>query len=739
MIVTSSPTQISDFSQGTNTDSVLLRVSEGSNIEVIASNKSATTSNVTISVRDTLETLLDNSTISPMDISALTIGTTHFLNAIIERDSSRVEKVAVIRLASYNFSAETPPFAAWPSALKTIVDGHTAIIPGGCNIDGTLIDSIQIESVMEQVEIIKAKGLKNVVIVGIGSPMDKDYHQEDEVRNILSKNLDPNVNIVCSHDVAGAGLLARENASILNASILNFAQRTIRSFISAMSKIGLNCPLYLSSNAGHLLPFSEALKFPIRIFSSGATNSIRGAAFLAGDAVGPNGCIVVDIGGTTTDVGYLLNNGYPRLSKSYSDLAGVKMNLEMPSVESMGLGGGSILHMKDEEVVIGPDSVGHDITTKALCFGGGIATATDIAAASGAKIGHAPVSLSLSTISKAKEKIKRMLEIYIDRTKLSPEPCTIILVGGGSILCPDKLDGVDKIVVPEHAGVANAIGAAMARIAGSAEFVIKSTDMRFDIAKAKAMAIEDAVFKGGNPHSVTIIHEEATGVPYSDGATKIRVEVACIADHGRVYKQMVDTIKEDTTDEELFEETKVYEESEMENIHVHDKIDFTSYRPSVNTYGIWDVSLTDLQFLSTGCYILGCGGGGSPEGEFLALSQLLKNGGSVKIRSPESLIAEDMLPPIAAVGTPAVSIERPGGDMVIHALQEMSKELSIEYTAMLATEIGGSNGLQPLKMGSSKHYNLPTVDADLMGKLQLYSKVNKSANSIKDVHFLVLK
>ncbi len=37
---------------------------------------------------------------------------------------------------------------------------------------------------------------------------------------------------------------------------------------------------------------------------------------------------MVDIGGTTTDVGYLLKNGYPRLSKTYTSLAGVKVNLE---------------------------------------------------------------------------------------------------------------------------------------------------------------------------------------------------------------------------------------------------------------------------------------------------------------------------------------------------------------------------------------------------------------------------
>lgn len=692
---------------------------------MVASHKAPTTSNVTLGVRETLQALLDKSAISPENIAALSIGTTHFLNAIIERDSSRVEKVAVIRLASFNFSAGQPTYSVWPTDLKSIVDGHTAIIPGGCNIDGTEIAPIDVSSIQEQISIIKSKGLKNIVIVGIGSPMDKEYHQEETVRDMIRTEFGADFNIVCSRDVAGAGLLARENAAILNASILNFARRTIRAFIGAMSKLGFNCPLYLSSNEGHLLPYSEALQFPIRIFSSGATNSIRGAALLADDQIGQNGCIVVDIGGTTTDVGYLLKNGYPRLAKSYTDLAGVKINLEMPSVESIGLGGGSLVQVREDgKVYVDPESVGHDILTKALCFGGSVATATDIAAASGANIGSSKVDLPEATVSNAKATIKKMLEVVIDRTKFSPEPCTVILVGGGSILCPESLEGVAKIIVPEHAGVANAIGSAMAKISGRAEFVVTSKDTASELAKAKALAIENAVARGGDRNSVTVINEHATGVPYSDGDMNIRVTVACGADHARVHKEMVESFTQNPiAEEEIYEETKTYQTKAKPIIE--EKVNLETYKPSVNSVGIWNISKTDLNFIAIGCYIIGCGGGGSPYGLWLQLNQLLLEGEIITIKSLESLTVDEIVPAVAGVGTPEVSIERPGGDGVLHALQMMSKELGIKYTSMIGSEIGGHNGLQPLEMGCSKHYNLPTVDADLMGLLTSSSKGTK--------------
>ena len=680
---------------------------------------------MTLGVQETLAVLLNKSTVKRADISALAIGTTHFINAIIERDSSRVEKVAVLRLASYNFSSGTPPFADWPASLKRIVHGYSAFIPGGCNIDGQLIADIDEAAVREQAAIIYARGIRNVVIVGIGSPSDTRYNQEERVREIMQPLLPQDVNFVISKDVAGNGLLARENASILNASILNFARRAICSFMAAMKHVGLQCPLYMTSNAGHLLTSTDAMQFPIRIFSSGATNSIRGAAFLVGSDIGNTGCVVVDIGGTTTDVGYLLKNGYPRLSKSFTDLAGVKVNLEMPFVESVGLGGGSILHTTPDtgDVVVGPDSVGHDLLTKALAFGGDVPTATDVVvAAGGTALGTHKVDMSPTLISKAQARMKKLLETCIDRSKNSPDPCTVILVGGGSILCPPSLLGVSKIILPEHAGVANAIGAAMAKISGSAELIVKGVDAEKGIAQAKAQAINNAVAKGGDPSLITILDQEVVGVPYTEDQTRIKVEVALPADHERARKEMQllsDSSDADTV-KELFQETKVHDIVNGDDAE-SDRIDFDSYRPHVTPEGVWMLSEIDLRFLSLGCYILGTGGGGSPYTTYLTLRQYLEEGHTLSIVSVDDLRDDDILPSAGAIGTPAVSIEKPGGDGMMHALQLMSKKLDAKFTHLLAFEIGGGNGLSPLVCGSSKHFNLPTVDGDLMGDVHLLS------------------
>ncbi|PGH17467.1 hypothetical protein AJ79_01067 [Helicocarpus griseus UAMH5409] len=705
---------------GTNTDSVLLDTKITGSKAIISWSKSPTASNVTLGVKKTLRDLLHKAPNNENNIAAVTIGTTHFLNAILEHDASRLEKVAVIRLASYNFSSQTPSFIDWPLALKRLIKGHAAIVPGGCNIDGTRIADIDPMSIAEQAEIISSKSLKNVVIAGIGSPMDTQYQQEDQVRDILRVKLGNDVNIVCSHEIAGSGLLARENAAILNASIINFARRTIRGFMQAMSQLGLQCPLYLTANTGHLLSFPEAIQFPIQIFSSGATNSIRGAAYLAGDALGNDGAVVVDIGGTTTDVGYLLRNGYPRLASSHTEIAGIKVNLEVLQVESIGLGGGSLIHeIKDgSTVLVGPDSVGHEITTKALCFGGGIPTATDVAVSSGASIGTTKPVLSRKIVDQAKSRIKVMLENLVDRVKTSAEPCTVILVGGGAVLCPEHLEGVSKTVVPEFAGVANAIGAAIAQISGKAEKMTDKASVEFAKAEVKAGALADAESRGADISGAVITKEQIVGVPYIDDAKKVSIEVACPANHSRFYssfEKLAATLPS-AEDGPGYEETKTIDNERGSNESEDPVVDVSKYRPTIDSSGKWLLSKTDLQFMSIGCYILGCGGGGSPYSTYLEVANIVEEGKTLAIVDPSSLDADAILVPVAGVGSPAVSDERPGGDMVLNSLQTMEKELGRKHDIIMAVEIGGSNGLQPLIWASSKYYNIPCVDGDMMGR-----------------------
>ena len=247
---------------------------------VLAHHKTPTTPNVTLGIQESVRSVLEKSKLPTEEIASVTVGTTHFINAVVEQDARRLRRVALIRL-SKSFLREVPPFSEFPSGLTSIVKGYVGYVDGGLHIDGSEEAPIVEEQVVERCAEIRELGLSAVVVVGCFSPIDEGFRQEDRVRDIVLREI-PGADVIVSHEVANIGLMERENASILNAAILRYAKRTVKGFRRAMKALNLTCPLFLTQNDGTLLDSAAAANIPIRTFTSGATNSMRGAAYLTG-------------------------------------------------------------------------------------------------------------------------------------------------------------------------------------------------------------------------------------------------------------------------------------------------------------------------------------------------------------------------------------------------------------------------------------------------------------------------
>ena len=304
------------------------------------------------------------------------------------------------------------------------------------------------------------------------------------------------------------------------------APRVLGSFRNALDQLNITAPLYISQNDGTLMSAVLAEKYPVLTFSSGPTNSMRGAASLSG----VSDAIVVDIGGTTTDIGMLVN-GFPRESSIYAELAGIRTNIRMPDVLSIGLGGGSIV-VANGDIRIGPQSVGYRITEQARVFGGDVLTASDIAVAAGyALIGESSRlgDLDKSLVDNGVDLIHTMIEENIDRMKISADPVPLVLVGGGAILVGRDIAGISELLVPEHAAVANAIGASIAQVGGEVDRVYSYEELGRDtaLADAKSLAIEAAVEAGAATGTVEIVEIEEIPLAYIPGhRVRLRVKAA---------------------------------------------------------------------------------------------------------------------------------------------------------------------------------------------------------------------
>ncbi len=265
------------------------------------------------------------------------------------------------------------------------------------------------------------------------------------------------------------------------------------------------------------------MALPVMSFASGATNSMRGAAFLSGlqDAM------VVDVGGTSTDVGQL-RRGFPREANSVVEIGGVRTLFRMPDLLSIGLGGGSIV--TGAPLRVGPASVGYRLTEEALVFGGATLTATDAAVAAGlVQIGDTAkaAAVSRATAQAVLDAAREKLEDAIDRVKTEAGAVTLIAVGGGAFLVPDRLQGVSEVVRVTHGDCANAVGAAIAQVSGETDQVYSEMPREAAIAAATAQAVERAVAAGAERSSLETVDVEDMPLAYLPGnALRVRVRVA---------------------------------------------------------------------------------------------------------------------------------------------------------------------------------------------------------------------
>jgi N-methylhydantoinase A/oxoprolinase/acetone carboxylase beta subunit len=181
-------------------------------------------------------------------------------------------------------------------------------------------------------------------------------------------------------------------------------------------------------------------------------------------------------------------------------------------------------------VALGPDSVGFELSRRALVFGGETPTLTDAAVAAGrAEVGtHMPPARHAALLEAGLEAADAMLADAIDRVKVGRGDRPLVLVGGGSVLVPDRLPGVSEILRPAHHDVANAIGAAIAMASGRWEEVVNDGNNRAAMIDAVAEKARDrAVQAGADPSTVEIVELDEVPLAYLDRpAVRVTVKAA---------------------------------------------------------------------------------------------------------------------------------------------------------------------------------------------------------------------
>ncbi len=129
----------------------------------------------------------------------------------------------------------------------------------------------------------------------------------------------------------------------------------------------------------------------------------------------------------------------------------------------------------------------------------------------------------------------------------------------------------------------------------------------------------------------------------------------------------------------------------------------------------WDVSAADIDRIAIGAGILGTGGGGSSYLGQLKAKAHLSAGLKIEVVLPEDLPDDATVLPLGGIGAPTVSIEKiDEGREGIRLIEAIENVTGTRVDALVADEIGGSNGIAP--MLPAAQLGLPVVDADGMGR-----------------------
>ncbi|KAJ8044384.1 hypothetical protein HOLleu_07117 [Holothuria leucospilota] len=738
---------------GTNTDVVCLH-----GTEVIAYDKVPTTEDVTTGLRTAIQNVLAKLSNDEWSVARVNIGTTHFVNALVQR--CQLVPVSVVRLCG-PATRSLGPFDDFPEDLHELIKAKYFYCNGGYQVDGSLITDVDEKEILAVIKEIKESEIRSVVISGVFSPVNDS--QEKKVQQLFTDHF-PEASVTISSDIGSIGFLERENAAILNESLKPLCHLTVSALSQALTDLQLECPFFLTQNDGTIISSSQALNFPVKTFSCGPTNSMRGACHLSGikDA------IVVDIGGTTTDVGSL-QGGFPRPSSTRVTVGGVDTNFRMPDVLSIGLGGGSIVKHKTVvdrvKVEVGPKSVGYRLTEEALIFGGSTVTASDIAVAYlKAELGdRRKVKLSPTILEEANEEIQCMIEEAIDQMKVSKEAVPVILVGAGSILrdVNRKMKGVTKFILPPYYQVANAVGAALGQVSGYEDKPTNMTGLdrkeALDIAEKKA--VERCLNNGARKDSIQILEREEINLAYLPGNfTRIKVKAV-----GDLSEEALLKAANDKPTTLRYADPQKIKFRELSN-DILDKLkkDEASIvkAPTIDAKtGDWLLSKYDILCVSIGAGILGCGGGGSPRIGRLRTETELKMGKEIRVIHPRRLTMKPFKGGKVGVagfmGAPGVSVEKVcSGQEVAQSLEVLHKVLKsgigtknseqrnkvivqkddgIEYVtdfdpssleetvgadagivALMSAEIGGCNAMEPLCVAAL--LGVPVLDCDGMGR-----------------------
>jgi len=492
--------------------------------------------------------ILKQSGVKPADLALIIHGTTLATNAIIERKGARtalivtegfrdsIEMAFEHRFEQYDIFMQKPP----PLVARDLRFG----IPERLDGRGNVLLPLDEAAVRALAPTLKAQKVEAVAIGYMHAYLDGKH--ERRTRDILAELL-PDLSFTLSSEASPEiREYERWSTAVANAYVQPVMDRYLGRLDAALRKQGFSCPLFMITSGGGLAALETARKFPIRLVESGPAGGAILAAALARQC-GLDKVLSFDMGGTTAKI-CLIDNGEPQHSRTfevarqYRFLKGSGLPLRIPVIEmvEIGAGGGSIAHVDTlSRINVGPESAGAEPGPASYGRGGTEPTVTDadvvlgridpgyfaggtiklspdsagtaVDKAVGTPLGLKRLDAAFGVSEIVEENMANAARVHAVERGKELQARTMIAFGGAAPIHAARLAeklGIDRVLVPEGAGVGSAVGFLMAPVAYE---VVRSRYVQLDQDKfdpafvnrlfAEMHAEAEAVVKAGAPQA----------------------------------------------------------------------------------------------------------------------------------------------------------------------------------------------------------------------------------------------
>jgi len=320
---------------GTYTDGVLLEYHER---KVLSSHKSLTTKqDFSIGIKNVIEAIDIQ---DPEEIQMVSVSTTLATNAIAEGKGKRV----ALFLIGYD-----PELVTSFDMEGDFATPHFFYFEGGHDLFGQEKNALDLPAILEKTSEIKNQ-VDAIAVSSYFSPLNPEH--ETRAYNAISQTCD--LPIVLGHQLSTKlGSVERATTAALNASLIGILKDFIIAVRQSMEERGINAPLMVVRGDGTLMSDEFAARSPVETIHSGPAASAIGGRFLSHQ----NDALIVDVGGTTTDLA-LIQNGEVDISEEGATVSTYKTAVKAAKLLSIGLGGDSHIALdRENNVVIGPARV----------------------------------------------------------------------------------------------------------------------------------------------------------------------------------------------------------------------------------------------------------------------------------------------------------------------------------------------------------------------------------------------